>query len=698
MKTMIRYAIFFLLVGTSLRLSAQEKFWIYFSDKGTSARSGLFKSHSSPEAVRQTAQLLSITERSLERRARRATVTAQGIDESDLPVALEYLAALRAQGVLPVTESRWLNAVSVRFRTDDERERIRLLPCVRMIEPVKIYRADTLHTSVETERVAPKLQREAATGGMDSSARSSLSSIDYGPSLAQLEMINIPRLHALGITGRGIIVGMLDSGFRWKKHEALEHADVIAEYDFIQNDANTANEAGDSNDQDEHGTKTMSVLGGFMPGQLVGPAFGASFMLGKTEFVPQELNSEEDHWVAGIEWLERNGADVVSSSLGYSEFDPGQRSYTYQDMNGRTAVTSIAAVIAARKGVCVCVAMGNEGAHAWHYLTSPADADSIISVGAVSGTGDVAGFSSVGPTSDGRMKPDVCARGVSDICASPSPSSNSLYVFNSGTSLSTPLIAGTVACLLSARPELTPIDVRRVLRESSSNAQNPDNSIGWGIPDAYKALVADGLLVSAQLDVRVLPDSSRHIAARILSGSHAYALVPESLVCQYSLDNAASFLTLRLSLDSLIDSGTKSGVYGVTLPKHTTHFYLSAKDAGGNVRQLPFNAPAVVYTSDAAPIARRRHILPEEFALEQNFPNPFNGRTTIRYALPSPSHVTLSVYDLLGREVARLVDHEDQTAGIHTAVWDGVDRASGVYFYSIRTGEFTQVKKLLLIR
>ena len=247
------------------------------------------------------------------------------------------------------------------------------------------------------------------------------------PRLAQENQIDIVNVHNLRITGRGVLVGMLDSGFRWKVPESEMNMDVIKEYDFIQHDSVTANQDGstpiDESDQDEHGTLTLSLVGGYKEGELVSPAFGSSFILAKTEYVPTETNIEEDNWVAGIEWEEQNGVDVVSSSLGYSIFDSTdangvpQHSYTPADMNGRTATTTKAAVIAARLGVVVCSAMGNEGESSWHIMTSPADADSIISVGAVDISGVYASFSSVGPTADGRTKPDVVADGVGDYCA-----------------------------------------------------------------------------------------------------------------------------------------------------------------------------------------------------------------------------------------------------------------------------------------
>src|SRR3972149_7654738 len=206
---------------------------------------------------------------------------------------------------------------------------------------------------------------------------------------------------------------MLDAGFRWRSHNALDSLRVLAEYDFIFHDSVSANESNDVPDQDSHGTATLSTIGGFEPGQLIGPAYGASFILGKTEYIPTETQIEEDNWVAGIEWMESKGVDVVSSSLGYTTVDDGSGyKYSRGDFNGRTAVTTKAAVMAARRGVVVVNSMGNSG-NPVGSIIAPADADSIIAAGAVNYSGVLASFSSVGPTNDGRIKPDVVGPGVS---------------------------------------------------------------------------------------------------------------------------------------------------------------------------------------------------------------------------------------------------------------------------------------------
>jgi len=278
-----------------------------------------------------------------------------------------------------------------------------------------------------------------------------------------------------------VIVAMLDTGYR-KTHQAFAAAfsesRVIAEYDFIFDDFDTQNEAEDWTNQHTHGTYTWSTLGGQAAGTLYGPAYKASFLLAKTEDVRSETSVEEDNWVEALEWADGYGADVISSSLGYSDW------YSYSDFDGATAITSIAASTAAGLGIVVCNSMGNNGPGAG-TLSAPADAFDIVACGAVDAAGFIASFSSRGPTADGRMKPEVSAQGVNTYCAS--SSSNTAFTTASGTSLSTPIVGGAAALLLSANPYLTPLQVRSALMQTSSKASSPDNTYGWGIVDVLKA-------------------------------------------------------------------------------------------------------------------------------------------------------------------------------------------------------------------
>jgi hypothetical protein len=261
---------------------------------------------------------------------------------------------------------------------------------------------------------------------------------------------------------------------------------LIAQYDFINHDDDTDyDEDQDSSGQPNHGTVTWSTLGGEAEGHLYGPAYLASFVLSKSEDISSERHIEEDNWAAGAEWADSVGASVISASLGYRWFDDGEGDYSYEDLDGNTTIVTVAADLAAYNGIAVATAMGNEGNYAGS-LIAPADGDSVISCGAVDPNGYLAGFSSWGPTSDGRTKPEVCAQGVSTVCVDPYDMHG--YSTSGGTSLSTPLIGGSCAVLLSAHPNWTPMMVREALMMTADRRDTPDNDYGWGIADVGTAL------------------------------------------------------------------------------------------------------------------------------------------------------------------------------------------------------------------
>ena len=682
--------IFALLLFTASIVLSQEqprKCWIYFRDKDET----VLRTVAANGTVHEISQATGITERALKRRSKMLP-SARLVTAEDLPVSQLYIEQLQLNGISVINTSRWFNAVTATL-TSDQGRRISALPFVDHIELVRTFVRKELPLQTMPLRKESALQTQNLH--------------DYGPSFAQVTQIDVVAVHNLRITGRGILVGMLDSGFRWRVPESEMNMDVIKEYDFVQHDSITANQIGptpiDEDDQDEHGTLTLSLVGGYKEGELVSPAFGSSFILAKTEYVPSETNIEEDNWVAGIEWEEQNGVDVVSSSLGYSQFDSldandsVQHQYTPADMNGRTATTTKAAVIAARLGVVVVSAMGNEGDSPWHIMTSPADADSIISVGAVSISGTYAYFSSVGPTADGRTKPDVVADGVGDYCALRALSSYATYF--QGTSLSTPLIAGAAALILSAHPWLTPIQVRDALRNTASNALSPNDTIGWGVIDTYKALLYTGLALSTDPEITLAGDGSTSIV--VCAASNAL-IKKDSVKIFYSTNGGTTFSTAPMVLTDIIDSSKNSGSYTGTIPQQLTgtkvEFYISAVDTTNKPYTAPYDAPQSLFNFNYGLLTNVKSLSPPStFELYQNYPNPFNPETAISYQLPANMLTTLKVYDVLGRLVRTLVNNH-QTAGTHSVTFDASGLSSGVYFYHLKSGNFSAIKKLVLLK
>ena len=450
------------LAALELEAGESAKVWVAFTDKR------VFDSETCRRRLAVVADRL--TEHAAIRRAR--TMTGHLVDFMDIPVPTDYVSRVTESGGKVLRESRWLNAVSVRASEEALRE-IANLPFVHTIRPVRTWR------SRHVEPSAPHRSRAAGRSGRDI--------FDYGPSYDQLMEIGVVSAHNAGYSGDGVIVAMLDTGFK-HDHPAFQHiiddGRLLAQWDFVNDDGETMDETGDIPGTNDHGSATWSVLASFFEGELIGPAYGASFILAKTEDVTIEDPIEEDNWVAAAEWVDQLGADVISSSLAYSDW------YTVDDMDGDTAVITIAADIAVSRGIVVCTAAGNMGDQDWRIITPPADGDSVSAVGAVDQTNEVAGFSSRGPTADGRTKPEVVARGIGTVCAcnfTHDPLDDE-FATNNGTSLSCPLVAGSAALLLEADPALAPMMVRNLLMITADNAGNPDNDRGWGRIDVFDAI------------------------------------------------------------------------------------------------------------------------------------------------------------------------------------------------------------------
>jgi hypothetical protein len=465
--------------------------------------------------------------------------------------------------------SRWLNAISIQIQAGKVEE-IAKLTFVRQIKKVVSFKRRPLE--IEPLRGELYLQGDSAGYGRN-----------YGPSLPQLDQINVPIVHDMGFMGQNVIVGMLDTGY-WKEHQtfatAFSEGRVLAEWDFIYDDGNTQNEEGEPPGQHNHGTYIWSALGGEYEGELYGPAYKASFVLAKTEDLRWELPVEEDDWVAGLEWADSIGAEVISSSLAYSDW------YVASDYDGNTCVTTVAADMAASRGIVVCNAMGNEGP-AYRTLDAPADADSILACGAVDANGNIAGFSSRGPTYDGRIKPEVVARGVATYCALPYGIDD--YGGVGGTSLSTPLVGGCAAVLMSAHPDWTAMQTREALMMTANNASSPDSTYGWGLLNLFAALnySPSGALTISHYPPLFSPDTLNPytMSATITPGN---GLVEDSLFLFWRSDTLSGF-----SKETLQPLGLNQ--YEAEIPAQSAgsvlQYYLSAQDSFYNVVNYPLGAP-----------------------------------------------------------------------------------------------------------
>lgn len=648
---------------------ASQRYWVFFKDK--------------PEAISQLnkqsiSQNLKISDRALVRRAKLLD-EQHIIDRYDMPISTQYIQRLQVIGAEIVLESRWLNGVSICI-PESELPQIRSFDFVKDIRPVISYPVRIPETIPGLSKMTPQSESEHL--------------VNYGYSYEQLSPMRVPEVHDLGLHGEGVFIGLLDSGYDTEGYRIFSKTKILNTYDFYWNDENPANEPGDTTAQDHHGTEVLSAIGGFHEGVLVGSAYGASFALGKTEWIPTETRLEEDLWVSGIEWLESLGVDIVTSSLGYRKFDDGY-SYTYEDLNGDVCVTTVAADIAAKKGVLVLTSAGNEGNRPWHYILSPADGDSVIAVGAVDWNGELAYFSSVGPTSDGRIKPDVVAPGMGIYVAEPNADGTIHYVSGNGTSFASPLAAGVCALILQAHPELTPMEVREALRETAGNAANPDNRYGWGLVNAYDAVYYYGPFLT---DFQVAYDLTNHVNQLVFSIHSNNQIVAYSIQFHYKISEENDFMTSPVGSFG----GERFFVLLNQLPD-LNHFlfYVSLDDMPGKTMTIPYAAPQRMYhfsedDDHGVPITL---ILPKSYLLMQNVPNPFNGTTRIGFKSPEAGVVNLNVYNILGQKIVTLFSGI-APAGESNFYWSGLNEAgqtvsAGIYFYTLDTKNFKTTKKMI---
>ncbi|NOQ96586.1 MAG: S8 family serine peptidase, partial [Calditrichae bacterium] len=451
------------LQGKMNKISAQEtvSVWVFFKDKGENLE----------ESLELTEQ--NLLPKARERRLRHFGPDAALVDLYDLPVYPEYINTINTYAEKIRHKSRWLNAVTIDVRKDN-------LQSVSDLEFVSqldlVFLKDEPVRELENFPAAPNTNPK------------NLEYLNYGESLDQNQQINVVPLHNLGYDGSGVLVAMLDAGFNNLEHQALQHLNILATWDFVNGDSIVWDEAGQMG-SGNHGTWTLSALSGFKEGFLIGPAYGADFLLAKTENTDWERHIEEDAWIAGAEWADSLGADIISSSLGYlNGFTHGDTNYTWQNMDGNTTIVTIGADLAAGRGILVVNSAGNEGSSSptiQNTLIAPSDGDSVLAIGSVTSSGSRSSFSSMGPTADGRIKPDVMARGSQTLCASVWDTTS--YSRVSGTSLSCPLVAGAAALVLQANPSYTNMDIIEALRSTASQASNPNNSYGWGIIDALQA-------------------------------------------------------------------------------------------------------------------------------------------------------------------------------------------------------------------
>ncbi|MCR4965564.1 MAG: S8 family serine peptidase [Bacteroidales bacterium] len=454
--------LFFLFLFGILTVSAQNpaKYWVQFKDK-----------EGTPYTIDKPEEYLS--PRALELRQKYHIP----ITMTDLPVNPEYVKQVLAADSTSYlcTQSKWLNGITIYSTQDSLEKLLTALPFVAEVEMTS--RLDT----IEDEPIVEFYYEDNAP--IAHSLKSDVQSLDYGSALLQTQMNNAQWLHRMGYYGEGMQMMIMDGGFH--NVDSVSYFQTLRDDHRLLGARNFVQPDVDPFRKHSHGTMVLSCIASYMPGELVGTAPMAQFYLCQTEDARSETKVEEDYWVAGVEWADYLGCQVLNSSLGYTKFDDTVAQHrSYEDLNGLVSRASRAATIAASKGMIVCNSAGNEGASKWKYLGTPADADAILTVGAVRADSVAASFSSWGPTSDGRVKPDACAVGMMAAVCNP----NGKRTRAAGTSFSSPILSGMVACLWQAFPEKDNYEIMEAVRQSGNLYwEDEHGQLGFGITDFLKA-------------------------------------------------------------------------------------------------------------------------------------------------------------------------------------------------------------------
>ncbi len=456
----------FILVSLAVFAQGVEKHVVFLKDKNNNPYS-----LSNPLAF--------LTQRSLDRR----THSGITLDQKDLPVTPSYVTQIAATGATVYYSLKWFNAVVVATTSASVLSTIAALPFVDHVDQVS--KKNPVHSggepgTMESTRILPWM----VAAGVNPVVTSAPSSLNYGLAYNQTHMISLDALHNMGFTGAGMMIAQMDAGWY--------HVDQISAFDSLWHNNQILgtrdfevpgnNVFGDF--MNSHGTSVLSCMGANVPGQMVGTAPKATFWLLRTEDANIEVLAEEYNWAAGAEFADSVGADVINSSLGYTTFDNPAYNHTWADLNGNTTPCSRAGGLAAKRGILVVNSAGNSGGSSWQYVGVPADNDSVFSIGAVDAQGVYASFSSTGPTADGRIKPDVSAEGAGAAIVG---QGGGIALNGYGTSFSSPIMAGAMACLWQSAPAFTAEQLRNAVRSSASQATAPDSLLGFGIPNMFNA-------------------------------------------------------------------------------------------------------------------------------------------------------------------------------------------------------------------
>jgi serine protease AprX len=561
---------------------AQNRYLIKFKDKATN-----------PFSISNPAAYLS--PRALQRRARYNIL----IDSLDLPVTPRYIDSVRLAGFVTIlNSSKWLNQVTIRTTDPLALAKINSFPFVISFTAI----ASRSNTTTATTLVNKKL--DEAGEPIPTSANSAAGVDDvqsnffnYGLASGQVNLHQGAFLHNHGFRGENMQISVLDAGFyhylTLPTFDSIRaNNQILNTYDFVANETSV-------DEDNTHGMQCLSGIAANMPGVFVGTAPKATFCLYRTEDVASETRIEEHNLAAGYERADSIGVDVCSISLGYNTFDISSQNYTYANMDGNTTMSAIASRIAAKKGMLLAIAAGNDGNGSWHYVATPADADSVMTVGATDTLGNVASFSSYGPSSNGRIKPNIAATGLRAVVANPG---NGQPSYGNGTSFATPNIAGLTTCLWQAFPEFNNMTVLDAMQKSANRFTNPNDRIGYGVPDMKKAFC---ILLKKSYSQNATVASC--IASFSLNVKHDNTM---NIIVEKKENGAANYSTIKTIIgtgnftnknisftDNISTTAVGAAIYRVRIDIATdTSFYLDSINV--NVTKPNFGADKTVAKCD----------------------------------------------------------------------------------------------------